>query len=497
MNNTATNIVALEKPRIVGHVQLDPRTVATTPPARPATTPAAADFLTDLAGGSFDPNLLRREHGRVLGEILALQADNRWQDIIDLFSPVEDKLPDLVAAGMDTEIRLKIAFALVHEHKPEEAIRLLTPVVRREPDNALAHYNLAYAALDELYSARTEHRIIPTRRRQELIRLGHDHFGAARALRPDSVTFAYREAILCKEIENKPRLAIPLFEQAITNWQGLDSSEQERRHQQRPKYVKSLYHLASCLLEAGRATDSLRHLHTLEAEDSERCFMHPLFRHFAFGKVLHALGRHREALDRLETAAHAADSHQPTDFVWELAARCALRLGRVDRAQACIERVDRNRRRPYVRWTEADVLAARGKVPEALQVLRASAERDRRSRHVSLIRMARLLLGRRELEEGLDAATRAVRFCEETWGNASREARFWQAAALHLLGRNGEALAIVTELEDAHFQYPHFGRLAGLVRAALTTASSRAVAGQAGGQDATGDRDYDAAAVNQ
>ena len=78
-----------------------------------------------------------------------------------------------------------------------------------------------------------------------------------------------------------------------------------------------------------------------------------------------------------------------------------------------------------------------------------------------------------------------------------REGRFWQAAALHLLGRNGEAVAIVTELEEAHFQFPHFGRLAGLVRAALTTGSSRVEAGQAGGKDATGEHDHEAAAVNQ
>ena len=47
MNNTATNIVALEKPRIVGHVQLDPRTVATPPPARPSSAPAADGFLAE------------------------------------------------------------------------------------------------------------------------------------------------------------------------------------------------------------------------------------------------------------------------------------------------------------------------------------------------------------------------------------------------------------------------------------------------------------------
>ena len=99
MNNTATNIVALEKPRSVGHVQLDPRTVATPPPARPSSAPAADGFLAELVGTGFAPDALRREHCRIVGEILALQADNRWQDIIDLFSPVEDKLPDLVAVG--------------------------------------------------------------------------------------------------------------------------------------------------------------------------------------------------------------------------------------------------------------------------------------------------------------------------------------------------------------------------------------------------------------
>ncbi len=98
------------------------------------------------------------------------------------------------------------------------------------------------------------------------------------------------------------------------------------------------------------------------------------------------------------------------------------------------------------------MLAARGRVSEALQVLRASAERDRRSPHVSLIRMARLLLGRRELEERARRGHPGGPLLRGNLGQRLPRGRFWQAAALHLLGRNGEAVAIVTELEEAHFR---------------------------------------------
>jgi tetratricopeptide (TPR) repeat protein len=257
--------------------------------------------------------------------------------------------------------------------------------------------------------------------------------------------------------------------------------------------VKSLYHLASCLLEVGRASRSLQLLERVELEDRDRNFLHPLFRHFAFGKVLYGLGRDKEAIAHLETAGHVAEQHQPTDFVWELAARCALRLGQVEHAAGYIARVPANRRRPYVRWTEADVLAASGKVGEALKVLQQCGERDKRSRHVSLIRSSRLLLGLQHYEQALNAAVQAVRFCEETYGNPAKEAQFWQAACLHLLGKNREAQEIITALEAGHFQYPHFSRLASVVRAALTSGADTF----AGSEESPGREHHDAAAVNQ
>ena len=72
------------------------------------------------------------------------------QDIIELFNPFEAKVPNLVAAGMADDLGLQIASALPSTH-----------------------------------------------------------FAAAQNLRPESVTFPYREAVICKEIENKARLASP------------------------------------------------------------------------------------------------------------------------------------------------------------------------------------------------------------------------------------------------------------------------------------------------
>ena len=60
---------------------------------------------------------------------------------------------------------------------------------------------------------------------------------------------------------------------------------------------------------------------------------------------------------------------------------------------------------------------ARGRYSQAVQILEKSAERDRRSRHKSLIRVARICISVAEYEKGMDAAHRADMFCSNTYGN--------------------------------------------------------------------------------
>jgi tetratricopeptide (TPR) repeat protein len=473
MENTARQLGAQLQAKVVGHVELSPeigdnRRQSTLPeplsaPASPATEKDA--FLSGSAGQSWQADHLKRELSRVLAEINELQAAARWQDIVALFFPVEDKLPELVDAGMDSEVRLKLSFALCRADRHEQAISCLLPVVAREKENSLANYNIGYCVLDYFFRARTERRLIPGQRRGELIKLAHHHFDIARRLRPASVTFCYRQAILYKDIEDKPKQAVPLFQQAIANWHGLSPEDQQKYHQQRPKYSKSMYHLASCLLKLDRAGESLGLLKKLLVEDQQRNHLKPLFKHFAMGKVLHALGRYEQSLQQLETAAYVAERGQATDFVHELSARNWLCLKKPEKAMEAVGRIAPQARRPYVVWTEAEALAGLGRHREAVRLLQRSADKDRRSKHIALIRICRLALQLEELPQALDVSRKAVRFCVDTYGNPSREAQFWEAVCLYRLGRCREALPLVEELENGRFQYPNFSRLAALVRA--------------------------------
>lgn len=448
--------------KVVGHVELPTPDKALEP-----ATPAEQDFLSSMAAAPWSSDSLRQEQERVLAEIHELQTENRWDDIIALFHPVEEKLAELCDSGLENEIRMKIGFSLGRAERHDEAARCLRRAVERDPESCMAHYNLAYTLLDQLFSLRTRRQAISPREKSRCIEEAHTHFRRARELRPESITFFYREGILFKEIEGKVRKAIPLFQQAVANWERLDEDSRRKQHQQRPKYVKALYHLASCHLKCGMPGRSLRILEKMIAADRDRDHMHPLFKHFAMGKVLHALGRPEEALEHLEVAAYRADRTQATDFVLELAARCALLLGQPERAAKHIDRVPSSRRRPYVQWTAADVLVAQGRRQEALRVLSRAAERDRRGRHKALLRMARIHLTAGDADKALNLSREAASFCEQTFGSESREAIFWQAASLYRLNRPAEALALITELEKCRFNYPSFNRLAQLVRQAV------------------------------
>ncbi len=424
------------------------------------------DYLTNLARSPWETKLIERETQRVLSEISELQSENRWDDINALFYPLEEKLPEICAAGMESTIRQETAFSLCRAGRHQDSIRCITPLVEKEPENVMAHYTLAYTALDLLFAARAKRQLLTPARKREMTGLAHKHFRKAQELRPDSVTFFYREGILYKEIEDKPRKAVPLFQKAVANWDRLSEAEQKERHQQRPKFVRSLYHLASSFLKLGMASRSLELIKRVMEEDRDRDHISPVFKHFACAKVLHSLGRAREALDHLDTAAYRANKNEPVEYVFELAARCCLQSGNVERALEYIEKIAPNRRRPYVQWTHADVLAATGREAEALKLLAASAERDRRTRHIALIRTARLHFAQGNMEAALEAASGAAEFCRECFGNPSNEALFWEAAALHGLKRDIEALDILEDLAARRFQYPNLGRLLREVRSA-------------------------------
>ena len=220
-----------------------------------------------------------------LSDLEEFTRDKKWKDAIALFHPVAEKLPELVEHSLDGEVRAKLAFAMGQIKRFDEAIKELTVSIRIDPENFYLHSSLAYTAYNSLYAGANKEIFLRGRIRVERIELAHKHFKKAQELRQDGVTNFYRQGMLFKQIEDKPEKALPLFEKAVFNWDGLTKEQKEYRHQERKNFVKSLYQLAGSLLKQGHPGQALEVIERCLSEDEYSNHISLLFKYFALGKV--------------------------------------------------------------------------------------------------------------------------------------------------------------------------------------------------------------------
>ncbi len=423
-------------------------------------------FLDQLATQEVSAQELQKAFGRLWAEIETLRAEARWQELVDLLHPADQRFPELVEAGLGPALWGETVFALCHLKRYDAALDLARRCVRECPEDYHAHARLAYAAYDSLYAAKNREVLLHPEERKARIELAHKHFAKAQALRPDNVTQFYRQGMLYKAVQAKPERALPLFRSAVKNWEALDNEQKKARHQERKNYVKALYQWASCLLALGNAKEALAVLTRCLEEDASSEHFSVVHKYFALGKVHHALGNLEEADKALNFAAIQADPGDH-DYVFELRARVALAQRRFEEAEKALGRIPPHRRRPYVLWTEADVLAARGRLDQAKGVLKKAAEKDRRGRHKALVRLAKIAFRENAFEKCLQYAREASDFCRQTYQNPHDEALFWEAAANFRLARHKEAWEVAKGLEAFRPHYPHLGELKKQIARAL------------------------------
>ncbi len=407
---------------------------------------------------------LKKCRNRVLSDIDELFKNNRWEDIISLYHPATEKVPELVHGGMDLAIREKTAFALGQMKRFDEAIAVLKTCVAMDPDNFAVRSSLAYTAYNSLFAARNKEILLAGKMKADRIGLAHENFRKAQSLRPDGVTNFYREGMLFAQIENKPETAVGLFNRACVNWEKLDDKEQAERHQEKKNYIKSLYRSASLLLASGSGKTALERIKKCLEQDEQTNHVSLAFKYFALGKVYFCLDEYEEARNALLFALQSSVGGSPVDFIHELLARTFLALDKPDRALEIVEKVPERLRRPYYQWTEADVLCCNGRHDKARAVLLKSAEKDGRSRHITLIRLAKIDYATGNHEAGAGHAEKAVAFFREKWGNAYYEGLFWQALCTFKAGRAAKAEQILAELEAQCRFFPDLDRLRALIR---------------------------------
>lgn len=395
---------------------------------------------------------------RTLTEMAELTTEKRWGEMLEIFYPVDEKIPELSEHNLDAEIRAKTAFALGQLKRFDEAIRELDICIQKEPDNFHYHSSLAYTAYNSLYAARNREILLSGKVRIERLELAHTHFKKAQGLRPDGVTNYYREGMLFRQIENKEDKALPIFQKAVSNWEKLSAEEKNERHQERKNYIKALYHLSGCLLVRGRAERALEFIKRCLSEDEKTNYFSLLYKYFALGKVLFNMNSFSEAKDALLFALKCG-SNQPVDFVYELLGRTYLAMDKRDRAIEMIRRVPEKKRKPYISWTESDILCALKDYSGAREVLIRCQERDRRSRHKALIRLAKLeyILG--NFHQSLKHAEEAAKFFNDKWGGIFYDGIFWQALSSYRAGEHGRACELSEMLKSLKPHYPGLNRL--------------------------------------
>jgi len=426
---------------------------------------AGDEFLAPDDIVTIKEDSLRRELHRVISEMDELARENRWDDIVSVAYPVDEKFPELVKHGLDLDVRAKVAFALGQKSRFDDAISELKICVERDPNNFHYHSSLGYTAYNSLYAAMNKEIFLRGKLRGERIELAHRHLQIAQALRPDGVTNFYRQAMLYKKIEGKTEKSIPLFQRAVDNWEDLEPEKKKARHQEHKNYVKALYQLASGLLKAGQARRALECIHKCINEDRDSNHLSLVYKYFALGKVCFELNEFDKAKDALMFALKCCEG-RALDFVCELLARVWLALEKADKALETISMVPESKRRPYYRWTEADVHCALGDFAKARAVLKAAAERDKRSGHKALIRLTRIEYIHGNYRKAKEYATRAGEFFHERWGGILNDGLFWQALCAYRLGEYDEANEFALELESINPRYPKLALLLGRIRAA-------------------------------
>lgn len=434
-------------------------------PAEAPCTGIQADLFSDRElFGVKKGEFIKKSRNRVLADVDELSKNNRWDDILSLYHPVDDKLPDLVRAGADIPVRQKIAFALGQTGAFDDAVKELLMCVRAEPDNFMSRSSLAYTAYNCLYAVKNKKIFLAGTARTERIALAHENFKKAQDLRPDGITNFYRQGMLFSQIENKPGPGLEKFEIACFNWERLTDEERAERQQEKKNYVKSLYRSASLLLTSGEATKALERITACLKQDEQTNYITLAFKYFALGKVRFCMDSYDEARSALLFALQSSSRNAPTDFIHELLARTYLALGKTDKAMETIEGVPEKFRRPYYRWTEADILCAAGRFEQAKTMLNASAERDSRSRHISLIRLAKIEYARGNYTQAVAHAAKACDFFTGNWGNPYFEGLFWQSLCAFKAGEPEKADRLLTELERHSRFYPDLDKLRTMIR---------------------------------
>ena len=381
----------------------------------------------------------------MLRRIDGLRSRDDWGAIVAL----ADRLPSELDAAWEP-VAGEIAFALGQRKRFGEAIAILercfaiVPAPRRA--SALAY--LHYAALLEAASPERRRGAWGDRGRGERDAHGRETLekgfrrwiGVALDLSPASIKDLYRLGVFEAQIESAhDKVALRAFLAAIRAFEALPGDEREARGDLRKAYVRSLYAAARSALRLGQAPLARRLSFACVREDQDRDYLEPVHKLGQAAKVCLATGE----IDLAERAARKAiDAKGPPrrDHLYGVLTEVARRRGLHDDGVTWIERnVPAHRRSAALFRQLGDLHRDAGRADAALAAWRSSLDRDRAGKHLTLVRIGRLLRAQGQLKEAERALRDALDFRRRKYLSDDPAALGELAALLETRGRIDEA----------------------------------------------------------
>ena len=132
------------------------------------------DFLEKLADAGIQKEQLQSRLCNCLGEVANLKDQKKWDDIITLLHPLEEKEPELVQAGMDKDLRLELSFALGQKKYFDEAVKECEKCLEHNPEDFRIHGSLAYHFYNCLFAAKNREIMLTPESRKERVQKADD-----------------------------------------------------------------------------------------------------------------------------------------------------------------------------------------------------------------------------------------------------------------------------------------------------------------------------------
>lgn len=416
-----------------------------------------SEFVDSLIDGRIPVDKVREEAARLNNELELLKRENRWNDILELCHPVEEKIPHIVNAGCEEAVVEAVVFALTQLRRFDEAIDGAVKMLQSRPNDFRLNAQIAYIAYASLQAARNREIMMTPELRRSRVAMAHKYLTRCQELRPQGVTSFYRQGVLYKDIQGKPEKALNCFERAVKNWKAYSDEDRRRHHQERKNYIKSLYNLALCLME----DEPARALSAIKAcieEDNQTGYISAVHKYYTLAKVYRRIGSIDKAVQALERALTEADPEVHA-HVYYLIAECYRDRGDAEKALEMLHRIPKKARKPYILRLMAEVYLAKGATDKARSLLIHVAEVDRRGAHKALLELARIDISAGKFKEALNYLEKAEAFFREHYGNPYFDALFWKAVVMIKLKDLETAREVVEELHRFNPRYPGLKKL--------------------------------------